>query len=206
MFSMRYGEGQMKLFRILRAYAAYDPEIGYVQSMSSVVAMLLLFIDDEEECFYAMVSLFRKHGLRFVLIHDLEGLRETVFVIFQKLVAHFFPEVDSHLEMIGIHPSLFLPNWMLELFFGYVPFTLALQIWDLIMLEGYSFMYSFILAIIDMNEGDLLNLRDAESFNDIKHSPVHVGANDRILHIATKYYKLDFEKIYLITGLYPHPI
>jgi len=207
MFSVRYGEGQMKLFRILRAYAAYDPEIGYVQSMSSVVAMLLLFIDDEEECFYAMISLFAKHGLRYMLIRDLEGLRDTSFTIFQKLVGHYFPEVDGHLEMIGIHPSLFLPNWLLEMFFGYIPFNIVLQLWDLVMLDGYSVLYSFILAIIDMNEDELLNLRDAESFNDVKHSPVPTGnVADRILHVATKYYKLDFEKINLITGLYPHPI
>jgi len=204
-FAVRYGEGQMKLFRILRAYAAYDIEIGYVQSMSTIASILLLFIEDEEVSFLALVSLFRNYGLRFMLIRDLEGLRETAFVIFEKLTVHYFPEICNHFAMIGLHPSLFLTNWLLEIFFGYVPYTLMLQLWDLLILDGYPVLYSFILAIISYNEDALLLLPDTESFNGVKHRPTLNISHEKILHATVSKFKLNADKIHVITGLYPHP-
>ena len=40
--------GNNKLFNVLKAYANYDNEIGYVQGMNYLVALLLFYISDEE--------------------------------------------------------------------------------------------------------------------------------------------------------------
>jgi len=37
----------MKLHRILEAFTMYRPDIGYVQGMSYVAAVLLLFMENE---------------------------------------------------------------------------------------------------------------------------------------------------------------
>uniref|UniRef100_A0A6B2LDH8 Rab-GAP TBC domain-containing protein n=1 Tax=Arcella intermedia TaxID=1963864 RepID=A0A6B2LDH8_9EUKA len=206
MFSIRFGDGQRKLFQILRAYAAYDIEVGYVQSMSTIAAMLLFFIEEEEKSFLALVSLFQTRGLRWLLIRDLEGLRETAFSIFTKLNKHFFPELADHFEEIGLHPSLFLTNWFLEIFFGYVPFGVLLQVWDLFILDGYSFLYSLVLSVLSFNYDEILALPDPESFNDLKHNPFQAVNPRQILNIATTKYKLSFQKIHKITGMYPHPL
>ncbi|KAI8088760.1 rab-GTPase-TBC domain-containing protein [Halteromyces radiatus] len=47
MFRQRYGSGQRALFNVLRAFAAYDEEVGYCQGMANVVAMILMYCEDE---------------------------------------------------------------------------------------------------------------------------------------------------------------
>ncbi|XP_062855737.1 USP6 N-terminal-like protein [Trichomycterus rosablanca] len=52
-------EGQAKLFRVLTAYAKYNPHIGYCQGMSYIAAVLLMLLG-EEEAFWALVVLLEK--------------------------------------------------------------------------------------------------------------------------------------------------
>lgn len=40
--------GNNKLFNVLKAYSNFDNEVGYVQGMNYIVAMLLFYIQDEE--------------------------------------------------------------------------------------------------------------------------------------------------------------
>lgn len=40
--------GNNKLFNVLKAYANYDNEVGYVQGLNYVVGLMLYFIEDEE--------------------------------------------------------------------------------------------------------------------------------------------------------------
>ena len=49
-------EGIAKLRRILQAYAVYNPEIGYCQSMNFLAGFLLLHMA-EEDCFWVLVRL-----------------------------------------------------------------------------------------------------------------------------------------------------
>lgn len=47
MFRQRYGPGQCYLFNVLRAFANYDTEVGYCQGMASIVAVLLMYFEEE---------------------------------------------------------------------------------------------------------------------------------------------------------------
>ena len=40
---------------MLIAYANYDIEVGYVQGMNYIVALLLLYIEDEQKVFWSFV-------------------------------------------------------------------------------------------------------------------------------------------------------
>ena len=56
--------GNNKLFNVLKAYANYDNEIGYVQGMNYIVAMLLFYITDEETVFWCLYQLMHKFRYR----------------------------------------------------------------------------------------------------------------------------------------------
>jgi hypothetical protein len=47
MFKERFGQGQIELFHILKAYCAYDSEVGYCQGMSDITAFLLMYVPEE---------------------------------------------------------------------------------------------------------------------------------------------------------------
>lgn len=51
--------GNNKLFNVLKAYANYDNEVGYVQGLNYVVGMMLYYIRDEEQVFWCLFSLMQ---------------------------------------------------------------------------------------------------------------------------------------------------
>ena len=53
------GTGQEALTRVLRAYAALNPSLGYTQGMSSYAAVLLLYMT-EEDAFWTFATLMDK--------------------------------------------------------------------------------------------------------------------------------------------------
>lgn len=58
------GTGKNKLFNVLKAYACYDNEIGYVQGMNYLAAMLLIYIKSEAKVFWCMVHLLHRKNWR----------------------------------------------------------------------------------------------------------------------------------------------
>lgn len=51
--------GNNKLFNVLKAYANYDNEVGYVQGLNYVVGLMLYFIGDEEQVFWCLFNLMQ---------------------------------------------------------------------------------------------------------------------------------------------------
>ena len=49
---------------MLRAYAAYDPEVNYCQGMNFLAALLLIWMPSEAEAFGGLVVLMQERGLR----------------------------------------------------------------------------------------------------------------------------------------------
>lgn len=59
--------GQQSLFNVLKAYSLYDPDLGYMQGMAFVSAVLLLYMD-EEQVFWMLVTLLQS-GMSFFPLH-----------------------------------------------------------------------------------------------------------------------------------------
>lgn len=49
--------GNNKLFNVCKAFANYDKEVSYVQGLNYIVALMLIFIQDEETVFWSLVYL-----------------------------------------------------------------------------------------------------------------------------------------------------
>jgi len=61
--------GLEQLFRILIAYANFEPNVGYCQGMNFVAAVLLLHMT-EEQAFWALHALIEVYGMRGFYIND----------------------------------------------------------------------------------------------------------------------------------------
>lgn len=51
-----------------------------------------------------------------------------------------------------ISPAAYLSDWLVTLFLDHLPFETCARVWDVIMLEGDSFLYRVALAILGMLE------------------------------------------------------
>lgn len=66
MFRDTLGYGQRGLLNILRAYAAYDTEVGYCQGMGFIVGILLMHMNSEEHAFWTFVQIMFDKNWRLV--------------------------------------------------------------------------------------------------------------------------------------------
>ncbi len=68
-------KGKQGLQRVLRAYAAYDPEVNYCQGMNFLAALLLIWMPSEAEAFGGLVVLMQERGLRELYTTDMSALQ-----------------------------------------------------------------------------------------------------------------------------------
>lgn len=115
-FRERYSTKQQQLFNVLIAYSMYNMEVGYCQGMSSVVGVLLFYLN-EEESFWALHALmterkFAMHGLyivsfpklmRFLSHHD-------------KILTKFLPKLKKHFDKHNLDAVLYSLKWFFVIF------------------------------------------------------------------------------------------
>lgn len=62
--SVHGAKGRSQLYNVLRAYAAFDQELGYCQGMNFLAGMLLIYLDSEEKAFGSLVLIMKERSLR----------------------------------------------------------------------------------------------------------------------------------------------
>ncbi|KAI2648421.1 Carabin [Labeo rohita] len=152
-------EGQAKLFRVLTAFARYNPQIGYVQGMSYIAAVLLMILS-EEEAFWALVALLEKPKYLSELFDASMKKIQHQALVFHQLLKHRKPLLFQHLETLGVSSLHFIMQWFLTLFTSLPCWDSVLAIWDLIMLHGLQAVFRTGLTIILLLESRIMNMTE----------------------------------------------
>lgn len=76
LFTDKYGNGQRKLFKVLSCYSLYNKEIGYVQGMSFIVALFLIYMD-EESTFFMLDSVMNKYEMKGIYLPGFPDLKKS---------------------------------------------------------------------------------------------------------------------------------
>ncbi|XP_051740843.1 TBC1 domain family member 9 [Ctenopharyngodon idella] len=152
-------EGQAKLFRVLTAFARYNPQIGYVQGMSYIAAVLLMILS-EEEAFWALVALLEKPKYLSELFDSSLKKIQHQALVFHQLLKHRKPLLFQHLETLGVSSLHFIMQWFLTLFTSLPCWDSVMAIWDLIMLHGLQAVFRTGLTIILLLESRIMNMTE----------------------------------------------
>uniref|UniRef100_A0A8C1JNQ1 Si:ch211-266k8.4 n=1 Tax=Cyprinus carpio TaxID=7962 RepID=A0A8C1JNQ1_CYPCA len=152
-------EGQAKLFRVLSAFARYNPQIGYVQGMSYIAAVLLMILS-EEEAFWALVALLENPKYLSELFDSSLKKIQHQALVFHQLLKHRKPLLFQHLETLGVSSLHFIMQWFLTLFTSLPCWDSVLAIWDLIMLHGLLTVFRTGLTIILLLESRIMNMNE----------------------------------------------
>lgn len=159
-FIRRQGPGQSVLYHVLRAYAAYDPKVGYVQGMGFISAVLLMYMS-AEEAFWTLVALLKggsKHPpLEGLFSAGMPLLRQYMYQ-FQQLIRTELPRLGQHFEQEMIEPSMFCTNWFNTLFSYSLPFEHLLRVWDALLLDGPKIIFRVGIALLRSAESTLCQL------------------------------------------------
>ncbi|KAL6480861.1 hypothetical protein MHYP_G00118940 [Metynnis hypsauchen] len=152
-------EGQAKLFRVLTAYAKYNPQIGYSQGMSYIAAVFLMLLG-EEEAFWALVVLLEKPKYLSELFDSSVKKIQHQALVFQQLLKHRKPQLFQHLEKLGVSSLHFVMQWFLTLFTSLPCWDSVLVVWDLFLLHGLLAVFRAGLTILQLLEPRLMNMTE----------------------------------------------
>ncbi|XP_015755998.1 PREDICTED: TBC1 domain family member 2B-like [Acropora digitifera] len=148
-------DGVKKLSRILRAFCVHRPDISYLQGMNFIVAMCLLFME-EEDAFWGLVAVVECY-LHNYFDRSLSGALADQSVL-KELLNESLPALHAHLKYYSVDVSAVTFNWFITIFIDAVPFETALWIWDCFVFEGRQVLFRIALGVLKVQQSALLQL------------------------------------------------
>ncbi|XP_046612096.1 rab GTPase-activating protein 1-like isoform X1 [Neodiprion virginianus] len=179
------GLGQDSLYRISKAYAVYDEEVGYCQGLSFLVASLLLHMP-EEQAFCVLVKLMYDYGLRNLYKDRFDNLHMRFYQL-NRLIEDQLPELYKHFYDRGVETHMFAAQWFLTLFTARFPLYLVFHILDVFLLQGLDTLFQVAIALLTLCKKELLQL-DFESI--LKYFRVHLPKRCRNEEVSRYVMKL----------------
>ncbi|EEH08476.1 GTPase activating protein gyp3 [Histoplasma capsulatum G186AR] len=174
------------LRRVLYAFAAHNPKIGYTQSLNFIAGMLLLFLP-EEKAFW-MLDIITSSYLPGTHEISLEGanidlwilmvaLKDSMPAIYTKVASTTPttpkskpPPINTKTRLPDI--TLGLTSWLMSLYIGSLPLETTLRVWDVFFYEGSRTFFRVALAIFKSSEKEILSLSDPmEIFQVVQSAP-----------------------------------
>ncbi|CAK6978310.1 LOW QUALITY PROTEIN: TBC1 domain family member 12-like [Scomber scombrus] len=144
------------LHSVLGAYTCYRPDIGYVQGMSFIAAVLILNLE-EAEAFITFANLLNKPCQMAFFRVDHE-LMLKYFAVFEVFFEENLPRLFSHFQTNSLTPDLFLIDWIFTLYSKSLPLDMACRVWDVFCRDGEESLFRTGLGILRLYEDVLLQM------------------------------------------------
>lgn len=146
------------LRRVLTAFAAHQPHIGYCQLLNFIAGMLLLFMA-EEHAFWMLV-IMTERIIPKVHLQTLEGVHTDQGVL-MLCVKEYIPKLWAVIgkgqdgrpllddTLLARLPPVLLVTllWFMLVFVGVLPVELVLRVWDIIWYEGLKTIFRILLTL-----------------------------------------------------------
>lgn len=127
------------LHSLLAAYVCYRPDVGYVQGMSYIAAILILNME-QFDAFICFANLLNQplHLSAFTLnqVH-----MQAYYNAYNQIFCFNLPKLYSHFERSGLTPDLYLLDWIYTIFAKAMPLDIACRVWDIFLRDGYEFIF-----------------------------------------------------------------
>ncbi|XP_022166034.1 growth hormone-regulated TBC protein 1-A isoform X1 [Myzus persicae] len=181
-------ENQKTLFRILCAFAACNPDVGYCQGLNYIAGLLLLITKNEESCFW-LLRVLVENILPDYYSKTMDGVIVDIEV-FSRLVKKKFPEVSKHMTDLEMPWALVATKWFICLFSEVLPIETTLRVWDCLFYEGSKILFRVGLMLVKHYKKELLACEDiaslAECFKSIVQRPFPLNCHIFIKQMFTE--------------------
>lgn len=148
--------GQEVLFNVMKAYSLVDREVGYCQGSAFIVGLLLMQMP-EEEAFCVFVKLMQDYRLRELFKPSMAELGLCMYQ-FECMIQEQLPELFVHFQAQSFHTSMYASSWFLTIFLTNFPLPVATRLFDIFMSEGLEIVFRAGLAVLQMNQAELMQL------------------------------------------------
>ncbi|XP_044152027.1 TBC1 domain family member 14 isoform X2 [Bufo gargarizans] len=170
------------LHSILGAYTCYRPDVGYVQGMSFIAAVLILNLDTAD-AFIAFSNLLNK-PCQMAFFRVDHGLMLTYFASFEVFFEENLPRLFAHFKKNNLTPDIYLIDWIFTLYSKSLPLDLACRVWDVFCRDGEEFLFRTALGILRLFEDILTRMDFIHIAQFLTKLPEDLTADDLFASIA----------------------
>uniref|UniRef100_A0A8C6UV45 TBC1 domain family member 14 n=1 Tax=Neogobius melanostomus TaxID=47308 RepID=A0A8C6UV45_9GOBI len=144
------------LHSILGAYTCYRPDVGYVQGMSFIAAVLILNLDTAD-AFIAFANLLNK-PCQMAFFRVDHSLMLTYFAAFEVFFEENLPKLFAHFKNNNLSPDIYLIDWIFTLYSKSLPLDLACRVWDVFCRDGEEFLFRTALGLLRLYQDVLTSM------------------------------------------------
>eukprot|EP00931_Biecheleriopsis_adriatica_P080713 TRINITY_DN54058_c0_g1_i1.p1 TRINITY_DN54058_c0_g1~~TRINITY_DN54058_c0_g1_i1.p1 ORF type:complete len:349 (+),score=74.37 TRINITY_DN54058_c0_g1_i1:140-1048(+) len=177
----KQGLGQHQLLNVLRAYSVFNPEVGYCQGMGFICGVLLMYMS-EDDAFLMLISLLDNYRMAGLFMPNLPLLNKYFFQLTKLLEMHM-PQLYNHLVEQGVEPTMYASQWFMTVCIYNFPFSTVVRVWDIFLAEGVKIIFRIALALLKLNQEDLLNQSFEQILQTLKQAPSAVET-EKLIHVA----------------------
>ncbi|RVE60202.1 hypothetical protein OJAV_G00178630 [Oryzias javanicus] len=170
------------LHSILGAYTCYRPDVGYVQGMSFIAAVLILNLDTAD-AFIAFANLLNK-PCQMAFFRVDHSLMLTYFAAFEVFFEENLPKLFAHFKKNNLTPDIYLIDWIFTLYSKSLPLDLACRVWDVFCRDGEEFLFRTALGVLRLYQDVLTCMDFIHMAQFLTRLPDLIPAEELFQHIA----------------------
>lgn len=140
---------QLMLRRVLRAYAAHDPAVGYCQGMNDIAAVFVLSGFQESQVLRGLCSV-SKSCCPDYFCGSLKGYVRDVAVLGVLVRELLPPETVELLDGLDVPLNMLAADHFLALASHTWPLEAVVRLWDLFLSEGPPAVFASFLALLQL--------------------------------------------------------
>lgn len=139
------------LHELLAAYVCYRPDIGYVQGMSFIAAVLILNME-APQAFVCFANLLDGPVLRAAFTRD-GATMQRLWKAYSTILRHKLPALAD-----TVAPELYLLEWLYTAFAKAMPLDAACRVWDVFLRDGDTFLFNTALGVLHLYQEELKDM------------------------------------------------
>ncbi|XP_077961844.1 TBC1 domain family member 14 isoform X1 [Gasterosteus aculeatus] len=170
------------LHSILGAYTCYRPDVGYVQGMSFIAAVLILNLDTAD-AFIAFANLLNK-PCQMAFFRVDHSLMLTYFAAFEVFFEENLPKLFAHFRKNSLTPDIYLIDWIFTLYSKSLPLDLACRVWDVFCRDSEEFLFRTGLGLLRLYQDALTTMDFIHMAQFLTRLPDFIPAEQLFQHIA----------------------
>ncbi|XP_050970830.1 TBC1 domain family member 14 isoform X1 [Labeo rohita] len=171
------------LHSILGAYTCYRPDVGYVQGMSFIAAVLILNMDTAD-AFIAFANLLNK-PCQMAFYRVDHSLMLTYFAAFEVFFEENLPKLFAHFKNNNLSSDIYLIDWIFTLYSKSLPLDIACRVWDVFCRDGEEFLFRTALGILRLYEDILTHMDFIHIAQFLTRLPDYISAEEIFSSITT---------------------
>lgn len=141
---------------LLGAYVCYRPDVGYVQGMSFIAAVLILNMD-VSDAFICFANLLNRPCLMAFFSLN-QPLMQAYYASYNDLLCENLPQIHKHFVACHLTPDLYLLDWIYTVFTKAMNLDLASRVWDVFIRDGEQFLFRAALGVLHLCQDTLLKM------------------------------------------------